>query len=204
MTFNKKFKDRVVKPYKKRKKILDLNTLEKYKINKKHLVFAILSILLFTFNKKFFTFIVLTLFSAIFTFYHSKFNRSPMDFKLALFLGVFITRFYGLHFTFVFFILSDIVPQLLGGESLNGPDLFFIGWFFIVNALVYLFPNVSFVILGPILVIVEAFGSFFINSKIGGIPGFMSFFLSILTILVRIIYFLILGDLLEIFFRTIM
>jgi hypothetical protein len=204
MTIKKDFRERVVKPYKKRKKILDLNILEKYKINKKYLVVLILSIFLFTYNKRFFTFVAVTLFSAIFTFYHSKFNRSPMDFKLALFLGVFITKYYGLHFTFVFFILSDIVPQLLGGESLNGPDLFFIGLYFIVNSLVYLFPNVSLVILGPILVIVEAFGSFFINSKIGGIPGFMSFFLSILTILVRIIYFLILGNVLEIFFKTIM
>ena len=43
MTIKKDFRERVVKPYKKRKKILDLNILEKYKINKKYLVVLILS-----------------------------------------------------------------------------------------------------------------------------------------------------------------
>ncbi|MBT4352841.1 hypothetical protein HOD20_09995 [archaeon] len=203
MTIKKDFRNKVVKPYKKRKKLLDLNILEKYKINKKYLIIALFSLIIFMYNKKFFTFAVLTFFSAIFTFYHSKWNKSPIDFKLTLFLSVFITRIYGIHFTFIFFILSDIVPQLLGGESLSGPDLFFIGWFFIVNMLVYLFPNTPFLILGPILVIVESVGAVYIHNVIAGIPGFMTLGIQSINILTRITYFLLFADLLELFFLAI-
>jgi len=187
-----------IRPYRKRKHILDLEVLwKKYHIKKTHLLIAIFSLVFFILNRDYFMFVLLTAFSAVFSFYHSKFNRTPMDFKLALFFGFFITRHYGLPLTILFFIWSDILPALMGGESVNGPDLFFFAWYFIVNSLVFLFPNVSLVTLGPILVIVHDIGAIVINNKVGGIPGFMSLMLSFMTSLVRIIYFLTLGRILE-------
>jgi hypothetical protein len=199
----KEFKKKVISPYEKRKKILDINILEKaYRIKKKYLLIAILIFLVFIFSRKYFLFGVVTAASFLFSMYHAKYNRTPMDFKFALFFGLFISRYYGIVFTLFFFIISDIIPSLIGGESIKGSDLFFFGWYFLVNALVYIFPNVPLSILGPVIVIVEAIGSFFINSTFG-IPAIMSFFVSILTIIVRIIYFLIFSGILEVVFKAI-
>jgi hypothetical protein len=198
-----KITKKLAQSYKKRKHILDLEILQRYNINRNYLIFAILGLLFFMYNKKYFMFIAVTLFSAVFSFYHSKVNRTPMDFKLALFLGLFVTREYGMLLTMVFFFLSDIVPALLGGESVNGPDLFFFGWYFIVNILVLFFPNIPLVTLGPFLVIVHDLGAIYINSKVGGIPGYLSFIVSFMTSLVRIIYFLTLGRLVEILFALV-
>jgi hypothetical protein len=189
--------------YKKRKTYIDLNILNRYNINRMHLFFLLLILVLFMYNKRYFVFAMLTFFSAIFGFYHSKFNRTPIDFKLALFLGIFITRYYGIMFTFIFFIISDIIPALLGGDSINGPDLFFIGWYFIVNTIVLLFPSVPMTTIGPILVVIESIGSIIINTKIGGIPGIMSIWIQIINITARITYFLLFSGLLEIIFRSI-
>ncbi|MFH2020744.1 MAG: hypothetical protein ABIJ34_04980 [archaeon] len=204
MSIRKEFRRKAVRPYQHRKHILDLPILEKlYKIRKTHLLLVLLILFFFLFHRKYFYFSLLTLGSAVFSFYHSKFNRSPMDFKLALFLGVFITRYYGIPLTIIFFILSDIVPALLGGESVNGPDFFFFGWYFIINSLVLFFPSVSLVVLGPIVVFIHDLGAIVINNKIGGIPGFMSLFLSFFTTMVRIVYFLTLGGILEFLMQTI-
>ncbi|MBT3720946.1 hypothetical protein HN789_06650 [archaeon] len=190
-----KFIKKAKKHYKKQKKILKVT-------NTKNLLFVFLILILFIFKKDYFLFIGLTAFSAIFSFYHSKYNRTPIDFKLALVLGIFITRYYNLLFTFIFFIVSDLVPALLGGDSLRGADLIFISWYFIINSLVLLFPSTSLAILGPILVIVEAIGSFFINNYFG-IPGFMSIIISGIVSIVRVTYFLTLGRLLELLFQII-
>lgn len=198
----KTFKEKATLPYKKRKRLLDLEKFEK-KISKKYLIIALIILILFLLNKKYFVFVLITTVSTIFSFYHSKYNRTPVDFKMALFLGLFITRYYNLFFTLIFFIISDIIPTLLGGESLDGPSLVFISWYFIVNAFVYLFPLTSFAVLGPILVLVESFGSMFINSSVGGIPMFVSMWVSIINITVRIIYFLTLGGIIEKIFQLI-
>lgn len=161
------------------------------------------AIVLFMFNRKYFLYGALTLFSFIFSFYHSKYNRTPIDFKLALFLGLYITRHYGLLFTMLFFILTDIIPAILGGESVSGPDLFFFGWYFIVNAIVLLFPAMPMSQLGPILVIVESVGSIYINSQIAGIPGFLSIWIQLINIMARIVYFLTLGNIMEFLFMAI-
>jgi hypothetical protein len=202
MNFEKEIKKDVFHPYTSRRKLLDLKILEKvYHINRKYLFISLAVLIFLIFNRRFFLFVFLTGISAVFSLYHAKYNRSPMDFKWALFLGLFITRYYGLHFTLIFFIISDLVPSLLGGESIDGASLVFITWYFIVNTLVYLFPLTwSMTLVGPILVSIEALGSFFINSRFG-IPGLMSFMVSILTILVRIIYFVTLGGVLEALFR---
>jgi hypothetical protein len=193
----------LVKPYKQRKKILDLRILEKaYHIKRSYLFMLLAAIIIFILNRKYFLFGLMTVFSFLFSFYHAKFNRTPMDFKLALFLGLYITRFYGLLFTMIFFVVTDMIPSLLGGESLQGSDLFFIVWYFLINAAVFIFPAVPLYILGPILVVIEAFGSFFINSWFG-IPGLVSFFVSFLTIVVRIIYFLTLGRILDVLFMSV-
>lgn len=198
MKINQKFKK-----YQKNK-IVDLKILEKYKVYRKHLLLFFVLLLLFLLNKKYFLFIAVTAFSAIFGYYHSKYNRTPIDFKLALFLGLFITRYYGLLFTLIFFIISDIIPALLSGDSLNGPDLFFIGWFFIINTMVYIFPSVPLSILGPMLVAFESTGAIMIHMKIGGIPGFMSIWIQIINVLARIVYFMIFSDILEKFFKVIL
>ncbi|MEM2131307.1 MAG: hypothetical protein QXR96_02175 [Candidatus Woesearchaeota archaeon] len=197
----KKYREKAIKPYQKRKKVVDLDYLEKHKINKKYLALLLFGIIIFLLNKKYFIFLLLTIFSGFFSYYHSRINQSPLDLKLALFLGLFITKYYGLHMTAIFFFISDLLPSLLGGESIDAATFAFVSWYFIVNAIVLLFPAVSLIFLGPILVVIEAIGSIFIN-KAFGIPAFMSFFLSIMTIVVRIIYFLTLGRLLEALFLT--
>jgi hypothetical protein len=203
MELRQEFKKKAVKPYRERKHLLDLPLLERlYNIKKRHLMLLILVVFLFLFHRRYFYFGILTLGSAIFSFYHSRYNRTPMDLKLALFLGMFVTRHYGLLFTMIFFFLSDILPALLGGESVNGPDIIFFGWYFIVNSAILFFPTVSLVILGPILVIIHDIGAIIINNKVGGIPGFMSLMLSFMTSLVRIIYFLTLGRVLEVLMQT--
>jgi len=200
----KDIKKEVIKNYQKRKKILNLEVLKKkYHIKRQHLMLLALVLVLFLYNRRYFMFILVTLFSAVFSFYHSKFNRTPMDFKMALFLGIFVTREYGMLLTMVFFFLSDIVPAILGGESVNGPDLFFFAWYFIVNSVVLFFPNVSVVSLGPWLVVLRDLGAIYINAKIGGIPGYLSFIVSFMTSLVRIIYFLTLGRIVELLFALV-
>ena len=134
-----KVKKKIDVGYSKRKKLLDLDILKKHKIKRTHLILLLLSLIFFMFNRQYFLFIFLTIASGIFAFYHSKVNRSPIDFKLALVIGLFITRHYGIVFTIIFFILSDTVPALLGGESLNGSSLIFYLWYFLVNSLVYLY-----------------------------------------------------------------
>lgn len=196
------FKEKAIKPYQKRKKYLNLDYLEKHKVNRKYLFIFLFIMIVFLLNKRYFIFFILTIFSTLFSFYHSKINKSPLDLKFALFLGLFITRYYGLHMTLIFFIISDIIPALLGGESIDAATFAFVSWYFIVNSMVFLFPNLKLTILGPILVVVEAIGSAFIN-KAFGIPFFMSIALSIMTIIARIIYFLTLGSLLEVLFSLV-
>ena len=197
-------KKKVIKGYMDRKKIIDLNYLnKKYNIKNYHLMLFLFVLVFFLYNRRYFMFILITLFSAVFSFYHSKYNRTPMDFKMALFLGLFVTREYGMFLTMLFFLLSDILPAILGGESVNGPDLFFFGWYFIVNSIVLFFPDISLIIIGPWLVILHDLGAIYINAKVGGIPGYLSFIVSFMTSLVRIIYFLTLGRLVEIFFTLI-
>jgi hypothetical protein len=191
------FQKNVVQPYRKRKSVLDINKLEKiYRIDKKYLFLLLGLLMFFLINREYFLFVSLTLLSAAFSFYHSKVNRTPLDFKLALFLGIFITRHYGILFTFIFFLISDIIPALLGGEAIQASTFVFVSWYFAVNALALIFPGVPLTTLGPILVVVEAIGSFFINSFFG-IPGIMSIMVAFITVLIRIVYFLTLGNLLE-------
>jgi hypothetical protein len=121
---------------------------------------------------------------------------------MALFLGLFITKYYGIQFTFLFFILSDILPSLIGGESIKGPSIIFWIWYFIVNSIVLFFSNINLLILGPILVVIESIGSIIIHSYFG-FPGIMAIGISLISVIVRIIYFLTLGRLLEQLFKVI-
>ncbi len=152
-------------------------------------------------SRSLFLFSALTAASGIFAYYHSRFNRTPFDFKLALLFGLFIARHYGLGYTVLFLFISDIVPSLLGGASIGGPSVFFWAWYFIINAVSLLFPNTSLVLLGPLLVLLEAVGSYFITVIIGGTPGPMAIAISTVTVLIRIVYFTTLGNLLEFVFR---
>ncbi len=102
-------------------------------------------------------------------------------------------------FTLIFFVISDTIPSLLGGGHLEGADTIFLVWYFIINALVLFFPFVDIIMLGIILVIVEFIGSIFIKGFFG-YPGWVAIATSFITVVVRLIYFLTLGDLLEILF----
>jgi len=177
------------------KSLINLNILQKHKIKKRHLAFSLVVLIIFLLNKRYFVFGALSIISGIFSFYHDKYNRTPIDFKLALFLGIIITRYYGILFTFIFFIFSDFIPSMLGGGSIEGADLLFIGWYFVVNLLVLPFKQANIIYLGIILVIVETIGSTIIKSMTG-FPGIVAFTSSVLSVAVRIIYFLTLGEVL--------
>ena len=121
---------------------------------------------------------------------------------MPLFLGIIITRQYGLGFAVLFYILSDIIPTLLAGGRIEAVSILFLTWQIIVNAMVLLFPLVDIILLGIILVFIEAIGSTIIKSFFG-FPGVVAFVSSILSVLARVVYFLTLGKLLEILFRLI-
>ncbi|MBD3203727.1 hypothetical protein GF327_05500 [Candidatus Woesearchaeota archaeon] len=182
-------------------RLIDTDILKNiYKIDKKILAMPFILIIFFLINQRYFLFGIITLFSAVFTYFHSKINRSPFDFKMTILFGLYVTKFYGIHFTLIFFLLSDTLPALIGGEAIRGPSFIFWAWFFIVNLMVYFFPNSSLLVLGPILVVVEAIGSFFINSMFG-FPKFLAVVISGFTLIVRIIYFLTVGRILENLFK---
>ncbi len=187
----------------KQRTILDLDILKKkFKIDKKYLLIPLFLIIFFLIDKRYFVYGFLTVFSGIFSFYHDKINRTPIDFKMPLFFGIIITRYYGLHFTLVFFILSDVIPSLLGGGRIQGPTLFFYAWYFIINAAVLLFPQTNIIVIGIILVIVEFFGSIIIKSFFG-IPGAVAIVSSVLSVLTRVVYFLTLGEVFQFLFKLI-
>jgi len=175
------------------KTILDKDILKKkFNIQQKHLVIPLVLIIFFLINRKYLVFGLLSLVSGIFSFFHDKYNRVPVDFKLPLFLGILISWKFGLLYAAIFFILSDTIPSLIGGGRVNAATLIFIGWFFMIYTFVLFFPGVDIITLGVILVFVEAVGSTIIKSFFG-FPPFVAFFSSIFTIVVRIIYFLTLG-----------
>ena len=185
------------------KPIISLKILKtKYHIDKKHFVLPLLFLFFFLINKHYFVFAMLTILSGLFSFYHDKFNRTNIDLKMPLFLGIMITWKYGLVYTLIFFVLSDIIPTLLAGGHIGGMTLPFYMWFFVVNALVLIFSSSDIILLGIILVIIEFIGSIIIKSFFG-IPGFVAVFSSILSVTVRIIYFSIIGRLLLLLFNII-
>ncbi len=175
--------------------ILDSDILKKYNIEKKHLFIPLLLLIFFLINPKYFVFAVLTIISGLFSFYHDKFNRTNIDLKLPLFLGILITWKFGLLYTLIFFILSDIIPTLLAGGHIGSVTLPFYLWFFMINSAVLLFSGQDIILLGTILVIIEFIGSTIIKSFFG-IPGFVAVLSSLLSVVIRIIYFNTLGKLL--------
>ena len=184
------------------KPLLNRNIIERrFNMDSKYLLIPLLLAIFFLINRRYFMYGFLTIFSAVFSFYHDKVNRTPIDLKMPLFIGMFITREYGLLFTFIFFIISDLLPSLVAGGQMDGTSLLFIGWYFVVNALVLMFPSTQLTVLGPLLVIVEALGSVFIKSLFG-YPGIVAVATTIMSVLVRIIYFLTLGEILQLIFST--
>ena len=185
----------------KPKILLDLSILtNKYNIRRRHLIVSLFFLSIFFINAKLSIFALLTLFSAVFTYLHSVKNKSVLDLKFSLFLGLFITHEYGIGFTFIFFLASDVIPGLLGGQQLEAASIFFIAWYFIVNFLVLLFPDATFIYLGIALVIVESIGSAFISVYLRGLPIAVAVSSPILSMLVRVGYFFTLGPLLIILF----
>lgn len=196
MKFKELIKETETKP------IIDLNLLKKYNIEKKHLFIPLLLLAFFLINKHYFVFVFLTVFSALISFYHDKYNRTNVDLKMVFFIGIMITWKYGILYTFIFFVLSDVIPLLLSGGRIGAVTLPFYAWYFIVNSLVLLFSSTNIILLGSILVVVEFIGSIIIKMFFG-IPGFVAVFSSILSVIVRIIYFSTLGRLLLLLFNII-
>jgi len=196
MKFKELIKETETKP------IIDLNLLKKYNIEKKHLFIPLILLAFFLINKHYFVFVFLTVFSGFISFYHDKYNRTNIDLKMVFFLGIMITWKYGIIYTFIFFVLSDVIPLLLSGGRISAMTLPFYIWYFIVNALVLLFPGTDIIILGSILVVVEFIGSVIIKSFFG-IPGIVAIFSSILSVFTRIIFFSTLGRLLLVLFNII-
>jgi len=189
--FEMKFKDIFME--REGKTLLDKDILKKkFNINQRQLLIPLVLLVFFLINKKYFVFGLLSVLSGIFSFFHDKYNRAPIDFKLPLFLGILISWKFGLLYAAIFFILSDTIPSLIGGGRVNAATLIFIAWFFMIYTIVLFFPGVDIITLGVILVFVEAIGSTIIKSFFG-FPPFVAFFSSIFTIVVRIIYFLTLG-----------
>jgi len=197
MKFTQLLKEPKLKP------LLDKRILlKRFKIKTRYLYLPLILIILFLINERYFVFGFLTILSATLSYYHDRYNRTPLDLKMPLFLGIFITRHYGLHFTLIFFIISDIIPTLISGAQIDGASIVFILWYFMINAVVLFFPMADIVILGIILVILETIGAVFIKSFFG-YPGIVAVAGSVFSVLIRIVYFLTLGKILEIIFALI-
>ena len=95
----------------------------------------------------------------------------------------------------LFYVLSDLIPSIIGGGELELATLLFMGWTWIIYAAVLLFPGMPIVQLGIVLVIIETIGSIFINMT-RGFPGIVSLASSFLSMLARVGYFLTIGSLL--------
>jgi|SaaInlStandDraft_4_1057021.scaffolds.fasta_scaffold62121_2 hypothetical protein len=187
----------------KAKPLLDLDLLEKkYNINRRVLFIILISTILFFITKKYFIFAIFAIFSAFFSYYHDRVNKTIIDFKLTLFLGIMITWKFGLMFTFIFFIISDFIPMLLGGGRIEGASILFIAWYFIVNSFVLINPGIDILVYGVILVIVEMLGSTFIKSLFG-YPPIIAIGSSIFSIITRIVYFLTFGEIVKFIFQYI-
>jgi hypothetical protein len=187
----------------KLKTLLSTDILEKkYNIKRRYLMIPLVFIIFFFINPKYFVYGLLTVVSGLFSFYHDKYNKTPIDLKMPLFLGIMISREYGFFLALIFFILSDTIPSLLGGGRIEGTTLIFIAWFLTMYALVGVFPTANIITFGIILVIVEFIGSLFIKMFFG-IPGFVAVASSILSVLVRMIYFLTLGGIINFLFTLI-
>lgn len=163
------------------------------KIQKKHIVFALLLVIASSINFKLFLFAILTFASAVFSYYHDKHNRTPFDFRPALFLGIIITRFYGLEYTLAYFIISNVIPTILAGGRIEGSTFIFYVEFFVFFASVLLFPKADIIFLGIILICIEAVLGTFIN-QFFGVPGFLAISAGIIAICVRAIYFMTIGE----------
>ena len=168
----------------------------------KFLFITILVIMSFFIAKKLFIFAMLTLLGAVFGYYHDFVNKTAIDFRLTFVLGIIITRHYGLLYTVVFFISSQIIPTIIAGGRIDGPTIVFYFEYFVFYGLVLLFPYVDIIILGIILVSIEVIFGFFINGFLG-VPWIMSFFASFIALVMRIIYFLTLGRLIEFVFTLV-
>ena len=83
---------------------------------------------------------------------------------------------------------------------MRSQDLLFFVWYLAINTLATLFPTVPLIVLGPVLVILEALGSITINSLFG-IPVIVSLFISFMVVVVRILYFRLLGGIVEFILR---
>ncbi len=170
------------------------------KISYKYVLAFVLVLVFAAISMRYFIFGILTLFSAIFGFYHDRVNKTPYDFRLTLFMGIIITRQYGLLFTFIYVVLSNVIPNIIAGGRIDGASIIFYGEFFLVYSIVLLFPSVNIITLGIILVITEAILGIFINQMFG-VPGFVAVSAGAVAAIVRTIYFLTLGELVMFLFR---
>jgi hypothetical protein len=162
----------------------------------KILIIGIVS-LLFLLNRRLLVLGIITFIAAIIGYYHDKINKTVFDFRLSFILGIIITRYYGLFYTLVFFVLSNILPNLLAGGRIDGPSMIFHLEYFALFASVLLFPNTDLLLLGLILVAIDALLGIFINGTLG-VPWFLAVMAGTVAFIMRTIYFLTIGSFLEI------
>ena len=85
---------------------------------------------------------------------------------------------------------------------MDAPSLVFHLLYVLLFGIATLFPNISLIILGIMLVFTDGILGIFINMSLG-VPHFMAILSAIVAVTIRIIYFLTLGRLVEFVFSLI-
>lgn len=172
------------------------------KKNSKFVFFGILIIILFFLDEKLFLFGALTTAVAISTYYHDKYNKTTFDLRLGLFLGIVVAYYYNLWYAVIAYVIGLIIPNLFAGGRIDAPSLVFHLLYVLLFGIATLFPNLSLIILGLILVFADGIIGVFINISLG-VPHFMAILSAIVAVSIRIVYFLTLGRLVEFIFALI-
>lgn len=179
--------------------------LTKKKIDKKYIhLFYIVFLIIFSYFilKKYFMLGLLTLIGAISSFFHDKKNKTVYDFRINIVIGILIASHYNIMLASIFYIIAQIIPNFLAGGRVDGLSLVFHGIALIVFFVATLFSNINIITIGIIIVIIEGIIGVFINMSLG-LPPFVSISASSVAVIMRIIYFLTLGRLIEFLFKII-
>jgi hypothetical protein len=164
--------------------------------SRKFVVVVLAFILSFLALEKYFVFVLLTIGSAIFNFYHDRFNKTIFDFKLTLVMGILLSHKYGIVYGLIFLFTSNVIPTILGGGKINAPYFIFNLEFLIIFLISSLLTEINVILLGIALVILDSILGVIINTNLG-INMFVAISSGTASLLIRIVYFLTLGRLIE-------
>ncbi len=175
--------------------------LEHIKKNTLNYAAALLGILLsYFFLKKYFIYILITAGIAVFNYYHDRFNKSIFDLKLTLVVGIIIASYYQLIFSVIFLIATNVLPTLLGGGRINLQMIIFNVEFLGIFAVAGLIPDPNMMMLGIILIIVDAVLGVVINTMLG-VNRAAALTSASVSALIRVAYLLTIGRLIEFIFN---